>query len=456
MTAVNSKSPGKAGKGKAFFDRGDEVAETGNWDFAIQMYLEGIRREPGNLDRGHRPLREVSLKRKAHGGKGAGILEQFKRRGGKEPIEALINAEYLLAKDPGNLSHMRSVLKAAQQLDQRELVKWICDLLFDAVRQAKRPSKRTLVTIAEAYGKAEEYVSAVQACDMALRIDPNDGDLQEMAKNFSARATIKQGQYDVEGTFVKSVRDMSKQVELAQRDHLTQSRDFLEKDIENARTDYEASPEVPGKVDRYVEALLKIEEESYENEAIDVLKKAHADTGAYRFKMRMDDVKNRQMRRQYNKLVAAGDKQAALELARKILDFELQMYAERAENYPTDLGVKFELGRRQLQVNRIDEAIASLQQGQRDPKRRIPALQYLGQAFSKKGWRQVAVETYEKALELEPSNERAKEIHYCLGQELRALGEKAKALDHFSRVAQMDFTYRDVRDQVEALQKEME
>ena len=35
-----------AGKGKAFFDRGDQVAETGNWDFAIEMYLQGIGRDP--------------------------------------------------------------------------------------------------------------------------------------------------------------------------------------------------------------------------------------------------------------------------------------------------------------------------------------------------------------------------------------------------------------------------
>ena len=46
---------------EALLRTGDEVAETGNWDFAIQMYLEGIRRDPGNVKRGHGPLRDVSL-----------------------------------------------------------------------------------------------------------------------------------------------------------------------------------------------------------------------------------------------------------------------------------------------------------------------------------------------------------------------------------------------------------
>ncbi len=48
MTQTNSAVPTGKG-GKAFFDRADQVAETGNWDFAIELYIEGIQREPGNI-----------------------------------------------------------------------------------------------------------------------------------------------------------------------------------------------------------------------------------------------------------------------------------------------------------------------------------------------------------------------------------------------------------------------
>ena len=61
-------------KGQVFFDRADQVAETGNWDFAIELYLEGLLRDVGNIERGHLPLRAVSLKRKAQGGKSAGMV----------------------------------------------------------------------------------------------------------------------------------------------------------------------------------------------------------------------------------------------------------------------------------------------------------------------------------------------------------------------------------------------
>ncbi len=444
------------GKGKAFFDRGDQVAETGNWDFAIQMYLDGIRREPGNIERGHSLLREVSLKRKIQGGKPAGFMEAMKHRGGKEPADALANAEFLLAKDPGNVSHMEAVLKAAQKVDQPEVVKWICHIIFEAMRQAKRPDKRILIMIAEAFAGAEEYASALLACDMALQTDPDNVDLQEMAKDFSAKGTIKQGKYDTESSFTESVRNLDKQMALSQQDHLAQSRDFLEQEIEKARAEYEASPDEAVNVNALVEALVKIEEEGYENEATDILKKAYADFKEYRYKVRIDDMRIRQIRRRHNKLETDGQNEQAIQLASELRDFELKVYAERARNYPTDLSVKYELGLRQLTCGQIDDAIASLQQAQRDPKRRIAALTYLGQAFEKKDWHREAVETFQKALEFEPSEAKAKEIHYNLAGSLKAMGEKAKAMDHFSKVAQMDYNFRDVREQVEALRKEVE
>ncbi len=453
---TDSQNKDTTGKGKAFFDRGDQVAETGNWDFAIQMYLDGIRREPGNIERGHGPLREVSLNRKVQGGKPAGFMEAMKRKGGKEPADALVNAEFLLAKDPGNVSHMVTVLKAARKIDQPEVVKWIGNIIFEAMRQAKRPDKRILVMVAEAFAEAEDYASALSACDMALQTDPNNADLQEMAKDLSAKGTIKQGKYDTEGSFTESVRNLDEQMAMSQRDHLSQSRDFLEKEIEKARAQYEAASDEAVNINALSDALLKVEEEGYENEAIDILKKAYADSGEYRYKVRIDDVRIRQIRRRYNKLKTDGRKEQAVQLARELLKFELEVYAERARNYPTDLSVKFELGRRQLTNGQIDDAIASLQQAQRDPKRRITALTLLGQAFGKKDWHREAVETYQKALELEPPEVRAKEIHYNLAQALKAMGEKQKALDHFSRVAQMDYNFRDVREQVETLRKELQ
>ena len=62
-----------AAKSKPFFDRADQIAETGNWDYAVEMFLQGISRDVENITRGHERLRETALQRKASGGKGPGL-----------------------------------------------------------------------------------------------------------------------------------------------------------------------------------------------------------------------------------------------------------------------------------------------------------------------------------------------------------------------------------------------
>lgn len=456
MTQANGPAEPPSGKGAAFFERGEEVAGTGNWDFAIEMYLEGIRREPENIERGHQPLREVALKRKAQGGKGPSLREQLKRRPSRDQVQSLVNAEFLLSKQPGSAGYMEQALKAAVALGSAAVVKWIGDLLLELQRQAKKPSKRVFLLLTRSYEGIEEYASAVQACEMARDLSPNDGQIQEQLMGLSARYTIQKGRYDEEGDFTRSVKDLEKQKEQIQRDMLVRDREHLDQSIEKARQEYLADPTVIGKVNGLVDALLEIEEEAFENEAIDVLTKAHRDTGAYRFKMRIGDIRIRQMTRRYRKLLADGDKEAAAQQARRQLEFELEEYTDRSSNYPTDLTIKFQLARRQFLAGQLDDAIASLQQAQRDPRRHLQAMTLLGQAFAKKQWHHEAAETFERALATDMPEERAIELRYNLGDVLERLGELERALEQFSQIAQIDYQYQDVRDRVEKLRKQID
>jgi len=45
---------------------------------------------------------------------------------------------------------------------------------------------------------------------------------------------------------------------------------------------------------------------------------------------------------------------------------------------------------------------------------------------------------------------------YFLGDVLESTGELARAQEQFSRVAQTDYNYKDVRNRVEALRKKLE
>lgn len=467
MTEVNSDPGPNAGKGKAFFERAEQVAETGNWDFAIEMYLEGIQREPENVAKGHQPLREVALKRKANGGKAAGMMEQMKRRPVKDPVTSLVHAEYLLSKDPGSVSHMVQFLNAAVAAGHKFVIKWICDILMESQRQGSKPDRKILNLLMKAFEGAEQYISAIKAVEMAIKLSPDDAALSDLLKELGAKATLKKGKYGEEGDFTKGVKDMGMQKKLAEMDSFSQSKEFLDARIEEARKGYLEAPTVQGKINAFVDALLKPEDESFENEAIAVLAKAQKDTGAFQFKVRIGDIRMKQMTRRYRKLKAEGDKAAASEQARQQLAFELEEYSERAINYPTDLEIKYELGRRQLLSGKHDEAIASFQVAQRAPRKHIAAMNYLGLAYVAKKWYREAAETYEKILAEEVTEDRAKELRYNYGDVLERMGETkttpeekkpifVKAQEEFSRVAMVDFNYRDARLRIDNLRKKIE
>ena len=457
MTEADTQNPsdevGKTGKGKgkAFFERAEQVAETGNWDFAIELYIEGLKREPGNVEQGHQRLRDISLNRKHQGGKGPGIKDKFLHRPGKDPETNLVNAAFLLAKEPGSQQYMNQVRQYAVQLELNAVIKWICDVLLESQRLAKKPNVKLLMMITENYSQIDEFTQAMQSCALAGKSAPQDGEIQQTLSDLSARYTMHKGKYGEEGDFIHKVADIEGQKALMEKDNIVQSEGFLLKEIDKAREDYLGSPDVPGKVNALVDALLRIPDEAYEGEAVDVLTKAHRDSGAYQYKLRIGDIKITQMTRRYRKLVGSGDKEGAKEQIRAQLMFELDEFKERSINYPTDLKLKFELGRRQHLAGMYDEAIASLQQAQRDPRRHVTALSYLGQAFEAKGWLREASETYNRALETEMSEDRAKELRYNLGSVLEKMGQLALAREEFSAVAQADYNYRDVRDRLNAV-----
>ena len=57
----NSQNHEGLDKAKAFFERAEEVAVTGNFDYAIDMFLEGLRQAPDAVEHGHSPLRQMAL-----------------------------------------------------------------------------------------------------------------------------------------------------------------------------------------------------------------------------------------------------------------------------------------------------------------------------------------------------------------------------------------------------------
>ncbi|MHC5094863.1 MAG: hypothetical protein ACYSOU_01980, partial [Planctomycetota bacterium] len=185
-------------KARAFFERAEEVASTNNFDYAIELYLDGLRLSPDALEDGHAPLRQLGLIRQGQGGKKPSMVERVKRLKGKTPLEKMLNAEYLLAKDSDHLPYAEALLTAAVEGGYLRTAEWIAHIIFEATKASEKSDKvrfDRFILLKDSYKEMQHFDSAVVACQYALELRPKDGALQDELRDLSASMTMKKGKY---------------------------------------------------------------------------------------------------------------------------------------------------------------------------------------------------------------------------------------------------------------------
>jgi len=130
-------------------------------------------------------------------------------------------------------------------------------------------------------------------------------------------------------------------------------------------------------------------------------------------------------------------------------EFQLNECKQRADKYPTDLFIRFELGQLYFEAGKIGEAIGEFQKAQQNPNKRIPAMSFLAQCFAKRGMNDSAVRTLQNSIKEKPVfDEEKKDLIYNLGCVFDAMGRKAEALEQYLQIYETDINYRDVSAKV--------
>jgi tetratricopeptide (TPR) repeat protein len=448
-------------KARVFFEKARKAAETKNYDYAVDMYLEGLRFAPDALREGHLPLGELALQRRSKGGKKPTMVEKVKRLRGKTPLEQMLNAEYLYVKDPGHLPYAEAMLKAAVAGSYKKTANWVANFIFQTNNASEKPSLHMYLLLKDSYKTLGEYDKAVAACQRAMRLKPADADLAEEYKNLSAELTMAKGGYDGEGDFTKSIKDRERQAELYAQERVVKTEDYRLSAVEAARKALAQNPDLDKNIINLTDALADLRTDEAENEAIDVLEKAHQRKQDYSYKHRAGELRIRQLKRRLKEAKATlnsspdnpSAKAQVERLSAQLNDVELEHYRLAMENYPTDLKAKYEYGVRLLRHKRYDEAIPLFQEAQRDPGRKIAAMDKTGYCFFKKGWYADAVDVFSRALDSREIKDDAiaKELRYNLARSHEEQGDSQKALEIYRKIAQQDFAYKDVSKRVDKL-----
>lgn len=457
-----SFSPEKA---QRFFDHAKTVGETGNFEYAMQLWLSGLRQDPTSMYGLERFLNAaVNFKGKP----GKGLQTSVDGRSDVDRYLQALLAWGLKVLEPALAT---KAVQAAAKLGLAEQAHFIGEQALKLVRT--KPKKDHFVKLMEAFASVEAYDLAVQAGDAAVQLDPSDGPLSSRVKNMSASATIGRGGFDEAGQaggFRRNIRDAEKQRRLDESERIVKTEETVDRLIAEAEAEYQRRPEDLPTVQTLSKRLLERGRPEDEDRAMRLLKKAYEDTKQFRLRQEFGRIRIRKGRRAlatYRERAEQnpGDAQAQQDYEqaqKKFLSMEIAELKLAVENYPTDLSLKFELGKRYAELRQFDEAIGLLQEAKNDARYRGQSLALLGGAFREMDWNDEAIATYHQALGASASisDDLRIELRYGLLCALQAKAERERDLAAAeeaeklaSAIAIENFSYRDIRPRREELKK---
>ena len=368
------------------------------------------------------------------------------------PVEAMVIAEQILENDPlgstGNKILAESALAAG-------LPKTAC-FAYEILLKSSPKDYDLTMAYGEALATSGQIAKAEATYVELMRTYPQKGEITAALKNLSARKTLDEGGYealaDGSGSYRDILKNKDEAVKLEQ-----ESRSEKTDDVSiNLIGEYEArlvnEPRNLKLVRNIAELYTQKKQFDKALEYYERIRSSESGGDASLEKVIADTTIKK-----YDHLLSQFDlsnpDQAAQaeQVKRDRAFFQLEETRKRAERYPTDLQIKFELGQLLFQTGKFNEAMAEFQKAQANPQRRLQAMAYLGQCFAAKGMNDMAARRIQDALKEKPAfDDEKKELIYLLGSVLEKMGKKEEAIEQFKQIYEMDIGYKDVAAKVDA------
>jgi tetratricopeptide (TPR) repeat protein len=198
-------------------------------------------------------------------------------------------------------------------------------------------------------------------------------------------------------------------------------------------------------------------------EATEILTRALAASGGgdLTVRERLEDAHLRRAARQVHVAQKRAEQEKtpeAVELAKRMAaqanQAELEVYAARAARNPGNSLLQYELGLRCMRAGKFKEAIQAFQAARAEVRRKADVELHLGESFQHIRQFKLALSSYEAAIEAaddDLDSETKKLALYRAGVLAAELGDRDKAEKYLTRLAGVDFGYRDVADRLDKL-----
>jgi tetratricopeptide (TPR) repeat protein len=290
-------------------------------------------------------------------------------------------------------------------------------------------------------------------------LNPSDGDAEDLMKRASVAVAMNKGKWEESEDFRTQLKDEAEAQSLEQASKTVNDAKGLEELIRQAYAKWEEEPDnlnhyrqLSEYYHRYgdLENAIAWIQEARKQESgkadVSLEEKERNLTLEY-----YDDVID-QWEKQYhlnpNDEATKSSWEEALNNRKVFQKTQLESLVQR---YPNDFGYRFELGVLLFDEEDFESCLAHFQLAQKNAKVRLDAILYLGRAYSRKNFYDLAIEQFNLLKsEIQIMDERKKEAIYELGCCYASMNKNEEAMEEFKLVYSADISFRDVADKINA------
>lgn len=433
--------------------KAQQAVQTRNYKYGVSILKTVIKRAPGFLE-GRKVLRACEVKATPDSGRRSSLFGGMRITTRKNPEETIVLIEDDLEKDPYSVTANETLYTAAEAVGFHDLAAFA----LETICQGQPNAKKHLHMLANHYIKYEQYAEAAETYRKVLAIDHTDPIAMRGEKDCSARASMRQGNWESKGDFRTKMKNSGATAALESQDKMGLTGAELEARLAQLSEQY-AADNANLQVVRDIAACYEQMEDfanAYSFYAYAYQLGGSTDVSINDKAMEMHE-KAMQAELDYYEQVLAADpnnEEARAALAARKKEIAEAVVADaraRVEANPTDAQLQFKFGQALFEAEQYTEAIPALQRARTNPNLRIKAMLMLGKCYHAKKMVDMAIRQLEEANgELNVMDDTKKELHYMIGLLYDESGNKEKALENFKVIYEVDYGYKDVATRVES------
>ena len=442
------------------FQKGSVALQRQNYDYAIALFSQVLQTDPAFFDC-RQALRVAQFKKSGgntsffkkvfSGASSSPQMAKAQMTLRKNPLEAMQIVEQILTGDPNNSGAHKILAEAALAAG---LPRTAC-LSYEILLKNSPRDYDLSMEYGKALAAAGQTAKAESLYTDLQRAHPNKNEVTIALKDLSARHSMTQGGYetlaDGTGSYRDILRNKDEAVALEQEKREVKTDDVADRLIRENEARLLREPKNL-KILRSLSELYAQKKDF--DRALDYCQKIKASEGGNdpSLDRLISDITLKKLDHAQSQIDPNApdhaEHHARLQAERQA--YQLAECQTRAERYPTDLQIRFELGELHFQAGKISEAIQEFQKAQANPQRRVQCMGYLGQCFARRGMNDLAARTLQNAIKEKVGfDDEKKELIYALGSVLEKMGKAEEAIDQFKVIYETDIGYKDVAAKVD-------